>query len=206
MCRQIRQRGYTKSKKKKKSYTRYTQIDGNYPGDKVQVDIKYVPLECIRFASYGKRYYQITAIDEYTRKRVLRIVEEKSSYETAKFLEQLEENMGFRINQIQVDNGYEFVNNKLYNNKDTEFTKVAMAKGYEIRRIRPYSPWQNGKVERSHREDGKIFYSRHIFTSKRQMVDQLKKHENRYNNTAKVVLNFKSPNQVIEEYFRTKIA
>ena len=40
------------------------------PGDKVQVDIKYVPEECVRFPSYEYKYYQITAIDEYSRKRV----------------------------------------------------------------------------------------------------------------------------------------
>ena len=56
-------------------------MDGRYPGDKVQVDIKYVPEECVRFPSYGDRYYQITAIDEYSRKRVLKIVKEKSTYE-----------------------------------------------------------------------------------------------------------------------------
>ena len=48
------------------------------PGDKVQVDIKYVPEECVRFPSYGDKYYQITAIDEYSRKRMLKIVKEKS--------------------------------------------------------------------------------------------------------------------------------
>ena len=61
-----------------------------YPGDKVQVDIKYVPEECVRFPSYGDRYYQITAIDEYSRKRVLKIVKEKSTYETSKYLLELE--------------------------------------------------------------------------------------------------------------------
>ena len=35
---------------------------------------------------YGYRYYQITAIDEYSRKRVLSVVKEKSTYETGKFL------------------------------------------------------------------------------------------------------------------------
>ena len=64
-----------------------------YPGDKVQVDIKYVPEECVRFPSYGDRYYQITAIDEYSRKRVLKIVKEKSTYETSKYLLELEKNM-----------------------------------------------------------------------------------------------------------------
>ena len=38
--------------------------------------------------------YQITSIDEYSRKRILKIVKEKSTYETKKFLEDLEENDG----------------------------------------------------------------------------------------------------------------
>lgn len=71
MCKQIRKRGYIKQKIRRKSYTKYERMDGRYPGDKVQVDIKYVPEECVRFPSYGDRYYQITAIDEYSRKRVL---------------------------------------------------------------------------------------------------------------------------------------
>ena len=33
----------------------------------------------------------------------------------------------------------------------------------QIRRTRPYSPWQNGKVERS----GKILYGRKVFTSEK---------------------------------------
>ena len=31
-----------------------------------------------------------------------------------------------------------------------------------IKKTRPYSPWQNGKVEISHREDRKILYNRSI--------------------------------------------
>ena len=95
MCKQIRKRGYIKPKIRRKSYTKYERMDGRYPGDKVQVDIKYVPEECVRFPSYGDRYYKITAIDEYSRKRVLKIVKEKSTYETSKYLLELEKNMGF---------------------------------------------------------------------------------------------------------------
>ena len=43
MCKQIRKRGYIKPKIRRKSYTKYERMDGRYPGDKVQVDIKYVP-------------------------------------------------------------------------------------------------------------------------------------------------------------------
>lgn len=199
MCRQIRNKGYIKPKIKRKSYTRYTQLDGSYPGEKVQVDIKYVPSECIKFPSYGKRYYQITAIDEFSRKRALSIAEEKSTYETAKFLESLEDRLGFKIKTLQVDNGYEFVNDIEKTDRVTSFESVAISKGYEIRRTRPYSPWQNGKVERSHREDDKILYSRHVFTSKKDLIDKVFKHEKRYNSTAKKVLNFRSPNEVVAE-------
>ena len=63
MCRQIRSKGYRKPKIHRKSYMNYNRLDGKYPGHKVQVDIKYVPNECIRFSCYGQRYCQITAID-----------------------------------------------------------------------------------------------------------------------------------------------
>lgn len=201
MCRQIRKKGYRKPTIHRKSYTRYNRMDGRYPGEKVQIDIKYVPSECIRFPCYGAQYYQITAIDEYSRKRVLKIVKEKSTYETGKFLQSLEKEMGFHISTIQVDNGREFVNDEDKTEKISNFQKIAENLGIAIRRTRPYSPWQNGKVERSHREDGKILYGRKVFISDKDLKSQVKKHEARYNRTAKISLNFKSPDQVVAEYF-----
>lgn len=165
------------------------------------MDIKYVPNECIRFPSYGQQYYQITAIDEYSRKRILKIVKEKSTYETGKILKSLEKKMGFRISIIQVDNGAEFVNDEERTEKPGRFQKIAESLGMQIRRTRPYSPWQNGKVERSHREDGKILYGRKIFTSEKELNRQIQKHEDRYNSTAKTSLDFKSPDQIVAEYF-----
>lgn len=200
MCRQIRQRGYRKPTIRKKSYTRHNRLEGKYPGDKVQIDIKYVPSECIKFPTYGDRYYQITAIDEFSRKRVLKIVKEKSSYETAKYVKSLEEKMGFPIKTIQVDNGSEFVNDDEITDKNNAFETVVKQLGIHLMRIRPYSPWQNGKVERSHREDEKILYKRKVFTSEKDLKLQVAKHERRYNKTAKTSLNFKNPNQIVEEY------
>ena len=201
MCRQIRKKGYRKPVSKRKSYTRYEGLDGAYPGDKVQIDIKYVPEEDIRFPTYGERYYQITAIDEYSRKRALKIVNEKSTHETKKFLKELEGRMGFPIKMIQVDNGKEFVNDEDKTYKISAFEKAAIELDMILRRTRPYSPWQNGKVERSHREDQKILYGNTIFTSKKMLIEKVSKHERRYNKTAKQVLGFKSPNQVVSEYF-----
>lgn len=160
-----------------------------------------MPQECIKFLAYGSKYYQKTAIDEFSRKRILKIVKEKSTYETSKFLIELENKLGFKINTIQVDNGYEFVNDGDKTDKTSAFEKVAQKLGMKIKRIRPYSPWQNGKVERSHREDCKIVYNRKIFTREKDLIKQINKHQNRYNNTAKTSLNFKTPKQVVKEYF-----
>lgn len=129
----------------------------------------------------------------------MEICDEKSSYETGKFLEKLEEKMGFPIKIIQVDNGYEFVNDREKTNKKGYFEMIAEKKGYEIKRTRPYSPWQNGKVERSHREDGKILYSQKKFKSEKELREEVKKHEKRYNKTAKISLKFKSPNEIVKE-------
>ncbi|WP_373729201.1 integrase core domain-containing protein, partial [Bacteroides heparinolyticus] len=128
-------------------------------------------------------------------------VKEKSTYETGRFLMELEKEMGFAIRCVQVDNGSEFVNDEERTQRTGRFQKIAEQLGIQIRRIRPYSPWQNGKVERSHREDGKILYARKVFTSEKQLRQALEKHQKRYNTTAKTCLNLKSPNQVVSEYF-----
>ena len=119
-----------------------------------------------------------------------------SSCETGKFLQSPEKKMGFKISIIRADNGTEFVNYEDRTDKSGRFRKVAESLGMRIRRTRPYSPWQNGKAERSHREDGKILYGRKVFTNETELKKQVRKHENRYNRTAKTSLDFKSPDRV----------
>lgn len=212
---QLRKRGYTRSYgsmvkqigklpkeevKLRKGYTKHEEIRGQYPGDKVQVDIKYVPRECLVFDTQDKKYYQVTAIDEYSRKRVLEIVDEKSVTNTSRFVKKLEETMGLKINTIQTDNGPEFVNNQVDTKEQTLFEQTLKNLGINHRRTRPYSPWQNGKVERSHKIDGERFYSRNEFSSVEDLKKKIKRYNARYNNISKKVLGFKSPNQIVEEY------
>ena len=90
---------------------------------------------------------------------------------------ELEEKMGFPIRMIQVDNGYEFVNDEDRTAKDSAFEKIVKALHMELRRTGPYAPWQNGNVARSHREDGKILYGRKVFTSEQELIRQVAKHE-----------------------------
>lgn len=174
----------------------------NYPGQLVQMDIKYVPKECIGFDSKGISYYQITAIDTYSSKRVLGMVDEKSVTNTARFALELEEKMGFKIDCIQTDNGSEFLSTHPNAKGKTIFQRVLDSFGIQHIHTRPYSPWQNGIVERSHRIDGERFYSRHLFKSEEDLRKKHRRYNSRYNNIAKQKHNFKSPNQVVEDYFR----
>lgn len=69
----------------------------------------------------------------------------------------------------------------------------------------PNSPWQNGKVERSHRTDNECFYSHNIFTS---LADARRKNKEwliRYNTMRpSLVLGYRTPVQ-LREYLLKQI-
>jgi len=124
-------------------------------------------------------------------------VDEKSTYQTTKFLETLEAELGFKIEKIQSDNGREFTNAE--NGKKTLFELKLEKLVIEYMRTRPYSPWQNGKVERSHRLDSNYYLGKR-FRSLEELRRSVKRYCSRYNNISRKVLNFKSPNEMLKEY------
>lgn len=127
-------------------------------------------------------------------------MDEKSSYHTSKFVKEIESQFVFKINTIQTDNGSEFVNNQEETKELTLFEKTLNSLGITHKRTRPYSPWQNGKVERSHRLDTENFYNRQEFRSVEEMQKKLKRYNSRYNNIARKVLGFQSPNEIVSNY------
>ena len=136
----------------------------------------------------------------------MELVKENSTYTTSEFLKRLEKNLGFKVKLVQTDNGIEFVNDKDITNKKTRFEKYLEKLDIKHKRIRPYSPWQNGIVERSHRIDNELFYSKRRFKSYKQMEKSFKRYSRRYNNIARKILNFKTPNEVVEDYFSKNAA
>ena len=199
MQKQLRNLRLKQPEKKKYPKSKYKPLKGEY----VEVDVKYVPLECIGFSSSHARYYQITGIDLYSRKRIIKLVNELSTYETSKFLYSLEKSMGFKIKTIQTDNGKEFCNDT--DKAQSLFQIVLERLGIRHKRTRPYSPWQNGVVERSHRVDNEIFYARRRFSSEEEMYKSFKRYAARTNNICRSILKFKSPNEVLKEYL-TRVA
>ena len=101
------------------------------------MDIKYVPRKCIEENPNETQYYQITAIDEYSRKRVAAIVDEKSVTHTSEFLLTLESKMGFKISTVQTDNGREFTNMGI-SERICQFDVVAQWLKIEHKTTRPF--------------------------------------------------------------------
>jgi hypothetical protein len=70
-----------------------------------------------------ERYFQFTAIDEYTRLRVIWFVKEHSSYGVSRFVDVIIKKFLFKIGEIQTDNGFEFTKRLSYNAKTREKKK-----------------------------------------------------------------------------------
>ena len=214
----LRQRGYTRSvtglyrllrrqgqmavKPPNPKYIPKPYEQMQHPGQKVQIDVKFVPSACIVGDAKGQKFYQYTAIDEYSRFRYLEAFEEHSTYSSAVFLEHLIKAFPFPIKCVQTDNGAEFTKRLLPTERRTPTLFEARLKqcGIEHHLIRPYTPRHNGKVERSHRKDNEYFYATHSFYSFEDFKKQLAVHNRKYNNFPMRPLNWKSPADYINAY------
>ena len=196
----VRHGKYTKAKKKRKGRKPREYIAAKLPGEKLQVDVKYVPMECVVGKIAGQRLYQYTAIDECTGLRYIDIFEDKTSETAAKFIYQARKYFPFEIMKIQTDNGTEFTNRFVNTKNLAYFEKYLKQEGIEHKLIRPGTPWHNGRVERSHRTDQKFFYDLRTFYSIEDAKCQIKKHLRRYNNMPQRRYNYQTPMEVLEQY------
>lgn len=182
----------------------YEQME--YPGQRIQVDVKFVPFSCLRNPGViGKKFFQYTAIDEYSRWRYVEAFEEHSTYSSAMFVEHLVRAFPCRIECIQTDNGSEFTSRfTSRRDKPTLFQARLGQHGIRHKLIRPFTPRHNGKVERSHRKDNERFYATHSFDSFEDFARQLEVYNRRdYNNFPMRPLGWKTPEQVLKDYLRS---
>jgi len=183
-----------KATKKPKPYQR-----AEYPGQKVQIDVKYVPSRCV---ANGQRYYQFTAVDECTRVAFREMYDEKSTYSARDFLMKLAANPKFPIREVQTDNGTEFTNSlwAIKAKHKTLFEQALDEMDILYRRIRIATPRHNGKVERQHRTDSERFYRKLRMYNLADGRKQLSVYQAKSNDHIKTCLNFRSPNQVLNDY------
>ena len=169
-----------------------------YPGQKVQVDVKFVPSYCV---SNGLKYYQYTAVDECTRWTYREMYDEHSTHSSVQFLVGLINHCPFPIREIQTDNGAEFTRALISNDgKPSLFEKTLEMWQIKYHRIRVATPRHNGKVERQHRIDEQRFYKKMRMYNIADGRKQLEKYNKLSNNIPKICLGFLTPNEALEKY------
>ena len=203
LFRVMRREGLVRQKTdKKKKYEAQAYEQMQYAGERIQVDVKVVPRGCIEDQNW-KRYYQYTAIDEYSRLRYLEAFQTADTFSSATFIEHAIswfKQKGIPVECVQTDNGVEFTK-RFLKTKDEQnkslFETLLAQKGIRHKLIKPYTPRHNGKVERSHKEDQKRLYNRAKFYSFEDFKRQLRRHNQRTNNIPMRPLKFLSPVQFL---------
>ena len=166
-------------------------------GIKWQLDVQYVPEACYS-GNDGEKFYQYTIIDEADRERFIYPYKEHSGYSTVDFVKRAIIYFGYAPEIIQTDNGSEFCNTQ--NTKRIHiFDKFCSELNIHHQTIRPRTPWHNGKVERSHRNDQERFYNHLRFYSYEDLLVQMKRYLKRSNNIPMAVLGWKTPLQKRQE-------
>ena len=172
-----------------------------YPGQRVQIDVKHVPVACLVGEAKGQKFYQYTALDEYSRFRYIEAFDEASTYTSTLFLEHMLQAFKFKVECVQTDNGFEFT--KKFGGdaaSPTLFEASLKQRGIRHKLIRPFTPRHNGKVERSHRKDNEYFYSTHRFFSFNDFKAQLAVHSRNYNAFPMRPLKWQSPKKVLHDF------
>ena len=82
---------YEKTPSKRKESEPNEWMSGEYPGDKVKIDVKYVPKKCMskELQGRGEKFYQYTAIDEYSRLRYTWFTNAHDTYDSSEFARRL---------------------------------------------------------------------------------------------------------------------
>lgn len=211
----IRKQGYTRPYKsvvralkrlvaaeeitKRNRYSPKPYKRAEYPGQEVQVDVKFAPSQCV---ANSQKYYPYTAIDECTRSCFREMYDEHSTYSSLDFLKKLIEYFPFPIREKQTDNGTEQTNALLVKKPThkTLFEEYLEENDIIYHRIQVATPRHNGKVERQHRLDAQRFYSRMRIYNLADGRKQLAKYNKFLNNIPKSCLKYRGPNEVLDDY------
>jgi hypothetical protein len=186
--------------RKHKIKYKYIKIERN-PGEIVEIDVK-----LISHSLKGKKLVQYTAIDTASRWRYLKVYEEQSSHNSIEFLKEVIIKFPFKIKSIKTDNGSVFTNYYLGTTKRSNMIVKnihALDVFCQENNIIHYlidagKPEQNGKVERSHREDNEKFYDVQAFKSYEEIEYKVKLWNMYYNNLEHCSLFGKTPNDMLK--------
>jgi hypothetical protein len=169
----LKRKGMIKKRRHKAKMNKTYEAPKYLPGEKVQIDTKYVKLVDEAAKRLGKKYrwvYQYTALDVATGIKCKMIYETKDSESSIDFLHKVRFFYPFPIQVIQTDNGFEFTwRLRPEVLKTHPFTIQCELFKYEHKLIPPAYPRANSHVERTHRIDEEEVYRGRTFTSLQQL-------------------------------------
>lgn len=172
----------------------------------LQMDFKYVP-----YRIDGKQFYQLSCIDHNSSWRLIRTYRYKSVESVIAFLEELRVLVPFPIIQIQTDNDTAFT--------DKYSSKLGVPTGnhpmdqwcskHEIEhKLIPLGAKElNGKVENSHKQDDREFFSQSLFTTLDELQRASIAYQYRWNAVRRTkAINRLSPNEVVANSYPLALA
>lgn len=169
-------------------------------GEMVEIDVKAVPGPI-----QGHRYKQYTAIDMASRWRYLRIYDEESTHHSICFLKEVIKRFPHKIQSIKTDNHSTFTNYYVGGNKRSDLSVKTVheldifcaSQSIVHYLIDKGKPNQNGKVERSHREDQEKLYDKYEFRDVSELISKIKEWNRYYNDLEHCGLDGKTPNEML---------
>ena len=161
---------YARKRKKYQSYAAYIK----YPGQKVQMDVKYVP----RPIGQGRyrQLFQYQAKDLYTKLRFFRVYDELSAQNTADFARRCLEFFPFPVRCIQTDHGIEFTYVFMESHREHPLDRFCRKRKIRHALIPVATPRYNGQVERANRTDMEEFYRRAEWTRQPELSEKLRRY------------------------------
>ena len=161
-------------------------------GDMIQMDTRHIMLPG------GRKFYQFTAIDVLTKRKVMRVYPSESSRNGAEFIEECLLGFPFPIKAVQTDNGSTFLK---------EFDKLCKGKGIPHYFIYPRTPKQNTYVEISHEADKREFYQQgNVCSLLPVMQRKIKEWEDVWNNVRPhQALNYLTPSEYLFKVQNSRI-
>jgi transposase InsO family protein len=172
----------------------------------LQMDFKYVP-----YLVGSKQYYQLSCVDHLTSWRHIRVYPEKSTDYVLIFLKDLKDKVPFPIIEIQTDNDAAFTDkytSKLGKPTGLHDVDVWCSKNEIRHKLIPLGEKElNGKVENTHKQDDREFFSQVRCIDERSLMLNSIGYNQRWNESRRTKrLGFKTPKESILNAYAVIIA
>lgn len=152
-------------------------------GEMGHIDCHYLPKGLL--ASNDKRLYVVGVLDDCSRVAWCELTEDIQGltvmFAIMRCLKALKANYGIEFKEVLTDNGPEFGGNCDTNQMTSPVKRLLYEMGIKHRKIKPYRPQTNGKIERFWRALEEDFVEETVFETQEELEEELFKYMIYYN-------------------------